>query len=160
MENDPFSALLTTFIDTIIHRSMGNLYLFSKMHHLSISQLIVLNRLYKGGPASVSILSHTLGISNSAVSQLLEKLVQKELIARWENPEDRRVRYHSISPEGAELVEASRVARHAWIREIHTEMPEGKRVLIADALAILLDGIESLQPVPDCRSRREGNTSC
>ncbi len=160
MENDTFSALLKNFIDTIIHRSMGNLYLYSKMHHISISQFIVLNRLCKGGPASVGILSQTLGISNSAVSQLLDKLVQKDLIARWENPEDRRIRYHSISAEGRALVEASRVARHAWIEEIYKELPAGQRKLIAAALEILLDEIETVQPIPDCRPKREGTTPC
>ena len=139
--------LMHEFIDNTMHRSMGSYFHFGRENNLSFSQLIILNRIHRRGPASVSEISGMLEISNSAVSQLLDKLVKLELISRYEKPEDRRKKYHSITAKGEDLVEKSREARVAWIDSLEENISPDESEKLTEALRIMVDKIKQLEPV-------------
>lgn len=56
--------------------------------------------LYHGGPQSVSALAESLGLSHQLASQRLRWLVKQGLVAIGDDPEDRRRRLVSLTPDG------------------------------------------------------------
>lgn len=108
------------------HLTMGQYFQFAKKHNLSFSQMIILGRLYRMGEASVNEISSMLDISSSAVSQLLEKLVQAGYSIRHEDPGDRRKKYHSISEKGKDIVRLSFEAGSSWIDELVDALTDGE----------------------------------
>ncbi len=128
------------------HLTMGQYFQYAKKNNLSFSQMIILGRLYRVGDASVSEISSMLDISSSAVSQLLEKLVQAGYIGRHEDPEDRRRKYHSINDRGKEIVRLSFQAGSSWIDDLTSDLTDADSVEIFLCLEKLLEAIKKLNP--------------
>lgn len=146
-EKNHFQKIMHEFIDNSLHRSMGSYFQFGRNFNLSFSQLIILNKLHRGGPSSVSDISRMLDVSNSAVSQLLDKLVQAEYISRWEKPEDRRKKYHSITEKGILIVEKSNEARLSWVDSLQEKINAEEAEILMEALTIMVGKIKQLEPV-------------
>lgn len=146
-KNTDLHRLLHEFIDSSMHRSMKSYFHFGRDNNLSYSQLIILHRIHRGGPTQVSEISKMLDISNSAVSQLLEKLVQMDLLTRWEKSDDRRKKYHSITEQGIKLVKKSSAARIAWISSMEEKISPGETKILTEALAIMVNKIQELDPI-------------
>ncbi len=140
------TRIMYDFAGHTMHRSMGNFFHFGRNNNLSISQLIILNRLDKKGSASVSEISQMLDISNSAVSQLLDKLVQMNFITRKENPEDRRIKYHTITEQGRIIAEKSRSARVAWIDSLEPLFDPDETEMLTRAMTLIVKKLEQLEP--------------
>ena len=67
------------------------------------------------GALRMSGLASTLDVSMSSATGLVDRLVDKELVSRWPDPEDRRSVLCALTEEGRELAQrllASR--RHRW----------------------------------------------
>jgi DNA-binding MarR family transcriptional regulator len=58
---------------------------------LTFPQLSVISTLTKNGEVKVSVLSNKIGLSDSTVSGILDRLEQKNIIRRERNQDDRRV---------------------------------------------------------------------
>lgn len=154
-EKTDLRKIMQEFIDNTMHRSMKSFYQFGRNYNLSISQLIILNRLNRTGPASVSEFSKMLDISNSAASQLLDKLVQMEFISRWEKPEDRRKKYHSITEQGKKIVEKSQRARVSWIDALEEKITHDESEILIEAMTVMVNKMKQLEPVSQRQNQPE-----
>lgn len=146
-QSTDLAGMMHEFVDAALQRSMAGHFQFCKHHNISFSQLSILHRLYRMGPATVSEISRMLDISKSAVSQLLDKLVQGGLISRCENPVDRRSKNHSITAEGKVMIEKSREARVEWVESLNEKITSDERELLTRALSVLQNRIGELEPV-------------
>ena len=72
--------------------------------HLTVSQLRALLLLQQSSPLKVNELADQLGVHITSAGQLLDRLVRRGLVSRSDDPEDRRVVYSRISPEGTETL--------------------------------------------------------
>ncbi|HVS78683.1 MAG TPA: MarR family transcriptional regulator [Candidatus Saccharimonadales bacterium] len=79
---------------------------------LSHAQMGMLFLLFHHNEASVKQISEYLGITKSAVSQLLDPLLSKKLISRDEDPKDRRVVRLNLTAKGSEIIK--KVAKHKF----------------------------------------------
>jgi DNA-binding MarR family transcriptional regulator len=104
---------------------------------ISVEQFHVL-RLIRRGLTSVRELAEARGISNPAVSQAADSLVEKGLITRREAAEDRRFVCLELTPAGEQLLEQIFQQNRAWMREKMTG-------LSAEELRRLRDGLQVLQ---------------
>jgi len=126
----------------IIHRSMGGFWRYAKSQGLSMTQMIAMRQIYhrgEGEGCSISDISENLGVTNAAISQSLEKLVQMGLVSREENPRDRRSKQIFLTPRGEKILEESARSRHAWIREAVKKLSPEDAARVADALRLLLE---------------------
>ena len=57
---------------------------------------------------TVTQLAHRLSISNPAASKMLRGLEEKGYIRRLPDPEDRRITYIALSPEGSQILDRAR----------------------------------------------------
>lgn len=142
--SDLFIAALQKWAGAFMHRSMRNVLLFTKEHNLSMSQMGALMNIHRQGVCSVSDVGDELGVTSAAASQMLDRLVQQGLIARTEDPHDRRGKQIALTDKGRQVLQASFHARQNWFGDLaQTLTPAEQEPLIA-ALTLLIEKIKQL----------------
>ncbi len=104
---------------------------------LSVAQLMVLRQIQYGGPCSVSDVAQALGVSRAAASQMLDRLVEQGLVARQEDPRDRRHKRLTLTAEGRAFLEGMMDAHRAWAEAVLNRLAAEEREALAQALAAL-----------------------
>jgi DNA-binding MarR family transcriptional regulator len=74
--------------------------------HLTMSQIKILMLLSRHGNVSGGELAGLLGIGLAALSGMVDRLVQQDLVSRTEDLRDRRVRRIGLTRKGDELIES------------------------------------------------------
>jgi len=120
-----------------MHRSFHAFIKHNRESDLSLSQINALFRLYHRGYGSVQGLAHHLGITNAAVSQLLDPLIEAGLLSRSENPRDRRRKRIALTEDGKRLVEMSVKKRHAWLYDLADNLSDAEMAQILPAIQLL-----------------------
>lgn len=137
MTSETLSAVLHNWARVFAHRSMQDFKQFMLDAGLSASQVSALMHLYHAETCSVSDISERIGISRAATSQMLDKLVQMGLLARTENPADRRAKQLTLTPKGIALVEQGIEARRKWLEDVTNLLPADQQADIRAALEAL-----------------------
>lgn len=103
---------------------------------ISVEQFHVLRHIRKG-LTSVSDIADARQISRSAVSQAAELLVEKGLITRRQEADDRRFVHLALTPEGENLLNQVFQQNRAWMMERMAAMDPEDLTLITEGLALL-----------------------
>ena len=91
------------------------------------------------GPQSVAKLAQEVGVTPATASRLCDRLVRKGLIARREDPLDRRAVQLALAAGGRRIVDAVTESRRREITQLLDSVPaEAQRSLVA-ALQLLSD---------------------
>lgn len=101
---------------------------------LSIAQVAALHLIDQAGALRVSVLADELTLSASATSRLVDGLVQRDLVAREEDPEDRRAKLLTLTPAGRRFIDTISEGRLATIAGAAEALP---RELVARVLAAI-----------------------
>jgi DNA-binding MarR family transcriptional regulator len=145
---DPFVAALQRCIEGFMQRSMRDFLGFARESGLSMSQLGALFQIRRRESSGVTYLGDKLGVTSSAASQLLERLVQQELVLRSEDPSDRRVKQLILTDKGRQVLQESIRARQSWLSDLARALSAREKEDIAAALNTLIDKANHLsQPV-------------
>ncbi|MFD9128842.1 MarR family transcriptional regulator [Kitasatospora sp. NPDC059571] len=105
---------------------------------LTPSQMSVLSRLGKEGPASASALAAAERVRPQSVAATLGALEERGLIARRPDPDDGRRQLISLSGPGRERLEDYRQAREEWLaRSLQDRCTEAERHTVVEAMAVL-----------------------
>jgi len=145
---DPFVETLHRWIAVSMHRSMRDFSGYAKEIGLSMAQLGALFQIYHRGCSGVTDLGDKLGVTSSAASQMLERLVHQELIQRSEDPSDRRVKQIVVTDKGRQVLEDSIRARQSWLSDLAETLSDREKQEINAALNLLIDKAGHLgQPV-------------
>lgn len=116
---------------------------------LTLAESIVLRSLQRG-PLSVADAAETLCVTHSAASRAVDRLVRDGLISRQENPEDRRQKQLTLTPEGAALMGEMEAMTAERMRRITAVLSDEERTQFR-ALLIRLIGAEAAALPGDCR---------
>lgn len=95
---------LQRFLQLYVRRSIRDMHGLLRELQLSMPQMGTLHFLAAEGGQSVSAIATHLDLSLAATSHLVERLVQRGLLTRVEDPHDRRQKLVEIAPDGAALV--------------------------------------------------------
>jgi DNA-binding MarR family transcriptional regulator len=144
-QDDPFLTAIREWMETSMHRSFHAFIRYNRESDLSLSQVNTLMRLFHHGPDSVHDLADHLGITTAAVSQLLDQLISAELVARSENPEDRRMKLIALTDKGKQLVNTIMGMRHAWLGELSQALTEAEKAQILPAIQLLNERTRNIQ---------------
>lgn len=71
---------------------------------VTVAEWVMLRALFDGDAAAPSALARKMGMTKGAISKLAERLLEKGLIERAGNPDDRRAHSLSLTPAGAAKV--------------------------------------------------------
>lgn len=117
-------------------RDMINL---AQEFELSFSQMKGLHFIFNSDDdLSVKKLGEQLGLSLAAMSRAADELVQRGLVDRTEDPEDRRIKRLRLTPGGADLVQKMREVRMAGFQEFVSTLSPKERTLLTKALEPIL----------------------
>lgn len=73
-------------------------------YSITVEQWVVLRTLFDKEGTSLQEAALTIGVDNSSLSRMIERLVQKELVVRDIHPKDRRTAVLSLTPKAKKLV--------------------------------------------------------
>ena len=149
---DPFEAALQEWVAVFMRRSMRSFVRYVREKGLSMSQVNALFHIHRASGSGVTDLGEHLGISNAAVSQLLERLVQQGLILRQEDPADRRAKKLILTEKGLQTLQEGIHARQGWLHDLAETLSPAEKEQVLAALQILIDKTNRLEQsagVPD-----------
>ena len=118
---------------------MGNLFGYARDKGLSMGQFGALLHIFHKGECGVSDIGNDLGITNSAASQMLERLVQLQLITRSEDPSDRRLKQIVLTDKGRQILQEGMLANRAWLELLAQSMTVPEQDQVRQAVALLIE---------------------
>ncbi len=141
-----FSQSLRQWMDVFAHRSMRDWMRFVKTSGLSMPQFSILMQLHFNHACGISDISERMDISSAAASQLVEKLVQGGLLARSEDPRDRRAKLLALTEKGHELIKAGIDERYRWVDALVGNLSPGEQEKVIESLKVLTETLQRIEP--------------
>lgn len=111
---------------------------------LTTPQLAVLE--FVRTPRTVSAIADHVALSRPATSQMIQKLVQRRLIRRFDGSTDRRKKTIALSPTGAALLERISAARMARFGASLSVLPARVAAQLARALVEAVAVLDDFNP--------------
>jgi DNA-binding MarR family transcriptional regulator len=103
-----------------------------------MSQLAVLSRLDRMGPASISDLAAADRMRPQSMAQTVHELEKAGHVSRRPDPADGRRSFVELTPEGLETLKATRARREDWLtRSLDSELDAAEREAVRRVLALL-----------------------
>ncbi len=129
---------------------MNNLMLSAKAHephpwlHLELTreQLRIMFLLSFKGRSSPGEVAASFGVPRANVTSTIDRLVERGLISRQENPDDRRSHILSLTEEGKSQVERLREIGAAKVKGVLERMPDNALVSLQKGLDALVKALE------------------
>jgi MarR family transcriptional regulator, organic hydroperoxide resistance regulator len=141
---DPCVDVLQQWMAVFMHRSMHDFAAYARESGLSVPQLGALFQIHHRGCSGVTDLGEKLGVTSSAASQMLERLVHQGLIRRTEDPNDRRVKQVVLTDKGRDVLQLSIHTRQRWLSDLVQALSSEEKEQIIVALNILIDKVTYL----------------
>jgi len=136
------------FLDVAIHHSMRQRAHLAKATGLSMPQFGILMQLHYHGSCNISDISERFGITLPAASQMVERLVHAGLVARLEDPHDRRARQLALTTRGAATIEKSASKRYQWLDALAVVLTPTERQNVAMAMRVLAEAAQRMDQEP------------
>jgi DNA-binding MarR family transcriptional regulator len=103
-----------------------------------VAQLLVLGRIDRDGPASISDLAAAERMRPQSMAQTVRELETAGFVSRRPDPGDGRRAFVELTPGGLEELQATRAAREDWLTEtLNRELDPDERELLRRALTLL-----------------------
>lgn len=144
MSETEVTGRLEKLLETFMRRSMHNFIMSAKERGLSMSQMGALFAIHRKGACGVTDIGDHLGITAAATSQMLNRLVEQDLIARSEDPDDRRLKRIVLTPTGMQTLQESIRARQNWLRRLATTLTPEEQDHVSISLQMLLDKVHQV----------------
>jgi len=156
---DPDDHPLFRLLQHVVGRSIDGLHALLQELHLSLPQLVTLHFLRAEGTQSVSAIAHHLQLSLAATSHLVERLVQRGLLDRTEDPSDRRQKRVDLTDEGRALVGGIQAEAMASLDALLAAVPPDVRGRLDQDVREVLDLLEPLSAPSTATPRRAPHRS-
>ena len=141
------SALVNELLSHVHRRSAGDSLALMTEAGLTMPQLVTLHMLAHAGARSVGTIAGCLRLSPPATSHLVDRLVRAKLVARTEDPEDRRQKRLAITAAGRSLVQSINTERSREVSVVLARLTPALRRQFAEVLERVVEELASL-PVP------------
>ncbi len=133
---------LRRLVDLISH-SAGSAFAVMNEATVTLPQMLLLSRIERRRSAPMADLAEELSASGAALSQMIERLAQQNLILRVEDVADRRRKVVRTTSRGRNLLRKLEAARSAdyelGLRSVEPEL----RALMASVLEEVAESLES-----------------
>ena len=134
----PSSVRAARDVRVVVSRLRRRLVDLAETHELTPSQLSVLSRLGKEGPASASDLAAAERIRPQSIAATLAVLEERGLVVRRQDPADGRRQLVSLSRDGTALFDDRRRHSEEWLsRALEERLTEAERQTVIEAAALL-----------------------
>ena len=147
-------TIVRQWAEAFMMRSMRDMGRYVKTTGLSMPQFSLLMRLYHRGGCEVHDIGRHFDVSSPAASQLVDKLVHAGLVARTENPDDRRARQVELSPKGRALIDTGVEERYLWLDDMVAALSVKERAALLASLPHLVAAEKTLPSREDPQGAR------
>jgi len=113
--------------------------------NLGIGQLKTLFFISNRGATTTGKLATALKVTPTNITGIIDRLLEKNLITRTGDPDDRRVLVLRTTPKGDELVAELRQKRRERMSELFNRLNEEEAAIVARGLKIMVKAIEAKQ---------------
>jgi DNA-binding MarR family transcriptional regulator len=144
VRTDHLGDLLQELVNRVSHGPQGQTLAIMNEGAVTLPQVLMLRRLIEQRAGTPSALARSLNMSASAVSQMLDRLFQLELVRRTEDPDDRRRRRITVTPKAKWLVRRLARARSTEYRDGVSKLSPGVQKELATVLARAVKELRSL----------------
>ena len=110
--------------------------------NMGIGQLKTLFFISNHGSTTTGKLAAALGVTPTNVTGIIDRLLERKLITRTGDPDDRRVILLRTTSQGEELVTELRQKRKERMLELFNHLTDKEAAIVAQALKILVKAIE------------------
>ncbi len=144
VSSDQLADELMAFFVRLMHGDQGELFAVVAELELTMPQvrgMFVLNACEGGMP--LTELAPRVGLSVAAAGRAVDGLVRKGLVARAEDPDDRRIKRLSVTPDGLVAIGRIAEARREGFRRFAETLDPRRRAVLAEAFATALRPEES-----------------
>jgi DNA-binding MarR family transcriptional regulator len=117
--------------------------------NLGIGQLKTLFFISNRGATTTGKLATALKVTPTNVTGIIDRLLEKDLITRIGDPDDRRVLVLRTTPKGDELVAELRQKRRERMTELFKNLSDKEAEIVAQGLKIMVKAIEAKQEETD-----------
>jgi len=114
---------------------------------LTMPQLKVVLLIFMNGPARMSDIASALGVSLATATGVVDRLVERDIIVRENQPEDRRVVLCRLSEKGQKLISGLWQLARERLKELLELANVSQLQLITEALEVLLEAGEATRAV-------------
>lgn len=104
IETEPLGPLFSKLMGLLQRQLTGDTLRVMHERGLTLPQVFTLHTLRHAGPLTVGGLAETLQLSTSAASHLVDRLVDRGLVVRYEDRSDRRQKRVELAEHGQELL--------------------------------------------------------
>jgi DNA-binding MarR family transcriptional regulator len=111
---------------------------------LSLTSASVLGRVGGEGPVRLTSLAAAVGVSQPAMTQLVQRLERQGMATRVTDPEDGRAALVGITDAGQALLADLRRARHSRLAELLATLPPEDEAALALAMHVAMPIIQRL----------------
>lgn len=140
-----FVEALREWVQVFMQHSMNGFLAHARAQKLSMSQLGTLMHIHRMGTCGVGDISGDLGVSNAAVSQLLDRLVETGLVERQENPDDRRAKRIELTDRGLQMIRDTIESRQRWFGELAALLSDEDLTTAVSSLQLMTQHARSIQ---------------
>ncbi len=136
--------LLRKVLWRLLHRYLRSLWRYAKDQGLTMSQLFILRQIHAQTQrgCNISLISARMGVTNAAISQTLDHLVQQGLVSRTEDPQDRRNKRILLTAKGEQFLHQSMEASQSWMIDLIEQLTDDEREAVARAFQLLAEKLE------------------
>jgi len=133
---EEISVELKTLFSVTLKQAMDSLQKYLQANDITPTQMNMMIHLYYLGSCEITRMSGLMETNKSAVSQLVDRMVNQNLLERVEVPGDRRSRELHLTVHGKMLVEGGFKARQEWFEAVCAIQPEESQQEIYQALRL------------------------
>ena len=134
---------LFAFVNKLLTAGHRELFAAMEKEDLSITQVKSLHALADAdAPMALGAVSDLLGLSLPAISRSVDGLVQRGLVKREEDPQDRRSKLVTATSRGRATYERLTALRLAGIRGFVADLEPEQKQALADALVPLIRSLD------------------
>ncbi|GGH67288.1 transcriptional regulator [Comamonas phosphati] len=117
-------------------------------------QYAILSAVLRNPGIDQRTLARSIGFDTSTIGSVIDRLEARGMMARAVCPEDRRVRLLSLTPAGAELLQAAEPAALRAQHRMLDPLPGNKRAQFIEMLSFLIHENDDLARAPSAVAER------
>lgn len=104
---------------------------------MTLQQFRVLLNVFLRGPVPIHDVAETLRIRPNVATGVVQRLVERGLLERYENPHDRRARLLRVTEHGSELIEELGTVVQAQRRKLLNRLSDPQLQQLRDILQVM-----------------------
>jgi DNA-binding MarR family transcriptional regulator len=102
-----------------------------------LSQAMVLGRLHREGPQSISDLAAGARMRPQSMAEAVSELEAAGFVRRYPDPDDRRRRFVALTDTGRTAIDEDRAHRDTWLARILASLSAEERAALREAAPVL-----------------------